>query len=37
MLQNLKAGGLLLALDGTAVKPTDEVDVEKEYELVAME
>ena len=33
----LKAGGLLLALAGTAVKPTDEVDVEKEYELLPME
>ena len=33
----LKAGGLLLALNGVAVKPEDEVDVEKEYELVAIE
>lgn len=33
----LKAGGLLLALNGVAVKPTDEIDVDKEYELVAAE
>ena len=32
----LKAGGLVLALAGEAVKPTDEINVEQEYELVAM-
>ena len=32
----LKAGGLLLALAGTPVQPADEVDAEKEYELVAL-
>ena len=32
----LKAGGLLLALAGAPVLPTDEIDVEKEYELVAI-
>ena len=32
----LKAGGLLLALAGTPVQPTDEIDVEKEYELIAL-
>lgn len=32
----LKAGGLLLALAGTPVQPADEIDVEKEYELVAL-
>ena len=31
----LKAGGLLLALNGQPVSPSDEVDVEREYELVA--
>lgn len=30
-----KAGGLTLALGGVAVKPTDAVDVKKEYALVA--
>ena len=33
----VKAGGLYLALNGVAVKPTDEIDVEKEYELIAIE
>ena len=33
----LKAGGLLLALNGVAVKPTDDVDAEKEYVLVAID
>ena len=33
----LKAGGLLLALNGVAVKPTDDVDAEKEYELIPIE
>lgn len=33
----VKAGGLYLALNGVAVKPTDEVDVEKEYELILIE
>ena len=32
----LKAGGLLLALAGTPVQPADEIDVEKEYELIAI-
>ena len=32
----LKAGGLCLALAGEPVKPTDEVDATKEYELVAV-
>ena len=32
----LKGGGLLLALAGTPVQPTDEIDVEKEYELIAL-
>ena len=31
----LKAGGLVLVLDGYAVRPGDEIDVEQEYELVA--
>jgi hypothetical protein len=30
----LKAGGLMLALAGQPVKPTDDVDVEKDYQLV---
>ena len=33
----LKAGGLTLALGGTPVKPTDDVDAEKEYELIPIE
>ena len=33
----LKAGGLLLALAGQPVAPADDIDVEKEYELVAVE
>lgn len=32
----LKAGGLMLALAGQPVKPSDEVDAAKEYELVAV-
>ncbi|KWW24262.1 MAG: hypothetical protein F082_1870 [bacterium F082] len=32
----LKAGGLLLALAGAPVQPADEIDVEKEYELIAL-
>lgn len=32
----LKAGGLVLALAGAIVAPTDEVDSTREYELVAM-
>jgi len=32
----LKAGGLVLALAGVAVAPTDEVDSMKEYELIAV-
>ena len=32
----LKAGGLMLALAGQPVKPTDDVDVEKDYQLVAI-
>ena len=35
--QAVKAGGLLLALNGVAVKPTDDVDAEKEYELIPIE
>lgn len=31
-----KVGGLSLALDGTAVKPTDAVDAKQEYTLVAI-
>ena len=33
----LKAGGLLLALAGVTVKPTDDVDAEKEYQLIPIE
>ena len=33
----LKLGGLVLTLDGAAVKPADEVDATREYELVAAE
>ena len=32
-----KVGGLYLALNGAAVKPTDSVDAKKEYELVAID
>ena len=32
-----KAGGLCLALKGVPVKPTDEVDVDKTYELIPAE
>lgn len=32
-----KVGGLFLALNGVAVKPTDAVDAKKEYELVAID
>lgn len=32
----VKAGGLYLTLGGVAVKPTDDVDVTKEYQLVAI-
>ena len=31
-----KAGGLYLALAGVQVKPTDDIDTEKEYQLVAL-
>ena len=31
-----KAGGLYLALAGVLVKPTDDIDTEKEYQLVAL-
>lgn len=31
-----KAGGLAVALNGVIVRPSDDVDVEKEYELVAL-
>ena len=31
------AGGLCLALKGVPVKPTDDVDVDKTYELIAVE
>ena len=33
----LKAGGLLLALAGQPVLPSDEIDVDKEYELIPIE
>jgi len=32
-----KAGGLCLALKGVPVKPTDDVDVEKEYRLIPLD
>ena len=32
-----KAGGLCLALKGVPVKPTDEVDVDKEYRLIPID
>ena len=32
-----KAGGLCLALKGVPVKPTDDVDVEKEYQLIPLD
>ncbi len=32
-----KAGGLCLALKGVLVKPTDDVDVEKEYQLIPLD
>lgn len=32
----LKAGGLCVALDGTPVTPTDEIDSTREYELIAI-
>ena len=31
-----KAGGLCLALKGVPVKPTDDVDVDKEYQLIPL-
>jgi DNA-binding TFAR19-related protein (PDSD5 family) len=31
-----KAGGLYLALAGTLVKPTDDIDTDKEYQLIAL-
>ena len=31
-----KAGGLYLALAGALVKPTDDIDVDKEYQLIAL-
>ena len=31
-----KAGGLYLALAGTLVKPTDDIDADKEYQLIAL-
>ena len=33
----VKAGGLFLALNGVAVKPTDDVDAEKEYQLISID
>lgn len=33
----VKAGGLYLALKGVLVKPSDEVDTEKEYQLIAID
>ena len=35
--QNEKAGGLCLALKGVPVKPTDDVDVDKEYRLIPLD
>ena len=32
-----KAGGLCLALKGVPVKPTDDVDVDKEYRLIPLD
>ena len=32
-----KAGGLCLALKGVPVKPTDDVDVDKEYQLIPID
>ena len=32
-----KAGGLCLALKGVTVKPTDDVDVDKEYQLIPLD
>ena len=32
-----KVGGLFLALNGAAVRPTDAVDAKKEYSLVEMD
>ena len=32
-----KAGGLCLALKGVPVKPTDDVDVDKEYQLIPLD
>ena len=31
-----KAGGLYLALAGTLVKPTDDIDTDKEYQLIVL-
>ena len=31
-----KAGGLYLALKGVLVKPTDDIDTDKEYQLIAL-
>ena len=31
-----KAGGLYLALAGVLVKPTDDIDTEKEYQLIEL-
>mgnify|MGYP007122058391 CR=1 FL=1 len=31
-----KAGGLYLALNGVLVKPTDDIDTDKEYQLIAL-
>ena len=31
-----KAGGLYLALAGVLVKPTDDIDVDKEYQLIVL-
>ena len=36
-LQAQKAGGLCLALKGVPVKPTDDVDVDKEYQLIPLD
>ena len=37
MVKSVKAGGLCLALKGVPVKPTDDVDVDKEYQLIPLD
>ena len=36
-LKAQKSGGLCLALKGVPVKPTDDVDVDKEYQLISID